>query len=607
MHALLIAALLLVPAKGGLGEQVDCAELAKEAGKQQAASQPLVNLGGGLLVRLGVDYVACSIEQGTVEELHFTDDGNAVAVFADGTRTEFPAGTQGGWLAGKASAAGVQVTSSDPLTFQDEEETGIAGPTRRWPGFLALTASVLFAVGLIVVRQRRRKALVTVGGGHGRSRGKTSDVPETRFSDVAGCDEAIEDLREIVDLLRQPEKFTTIGARTPKGALLSGPPGTGKTLLARAVAGEAGVPFFSAAGSDFVEMYVGVGAKRVRELFGKARKAGGGIVFIDEIDAVGRKRSEDRVSAGEGETENTLISLLNELDGFTGSNVIVLAATNRPDVLDPALLRPGRLDRRVHVGLPDVVGRQAILSVHTRNKPLGADVDLQAVARRTPGMSGAQLEQMCNEAAMFAARRGNTKIENQDVDQAIAYVTMGRARRSAKVEEQDRRVTAWHEAGHTVCALRYPDADQPVAVSIVPRGAAGGVTWIDGSDVQLITRSQLRARLVVALGGRMAEEILLGGEHTAGAADDLSKATQMAKMMVDRFGMTERGLTVRSGGDDDSSAQAVETLLQTAATQARQLLDDNRALLEAVAEALLEREDLNREAISVLAQAHPSR
>jgi cell division protease FtsH len=338
-------------------------------------------------------------------------------------------------------------------------------------------------------------------------------------------------------------------------------------------------------------------------MFEKARKAGSAIVFIDEIDAVGRKRSNSAVSGGDGETENTLISLLNEMDGFRDSNVVVIAATNRADVLDPALLRPGRLDRRVHVGLPDVAGREEILAIHMRNKPAGSDVNLSTVARRTPGMSGAQLEQVCNEAALFAAQSNRTQVTESDLSSAVEYVVMGRARRSAKVHPNDRRVTAWHEAGHALCALRQPAAERPVAISIIPRGEAGGVTWMVGSDSQLLSRAQLKARLVVALGGRVAEEMLLDGEHTAGAANDLEQASAIAGMMVDRFGMTSRGLTVRTNSTDSSEA-AVEELLQSALAEARALLTQNLPLLRGLVDALLEHDDLAEHDIELIDQKY---
>jgi cell division protease FtsH len=417
---------------------------------------------------------------------------------------------------------------------------------------------------------------------------------------VAGCKEAIEDLQEIVDVLKNPDRYMKIGARTPRGALLVGPPGTGKTLLARAVAGEAGVPFFSAAGSDFVEMYVGVGAQRVRDVFERAKKEERAIIFIDEIDAIGRKRQERAVSGGEQESENTLIALLNELDGFKGSGVIVLAATNRPDVLDSALCRPGRLDRRVHVGLPDAKEREAILQVHLRNKPLESGINIGSVAARTPGVSGAQLEQICNEAALIAAREAAALVTQAHLASAVEYVSMGRARKSASISEHDRKVTAWHEAGHALAALLLPDAQDPAAVSITPRGQAGGVTWMTGSESHLTTRAQLRAQLSVALAGRAAEELLMSGEHTSGAFSDLQQASDIARHMVDRFGMTGRGLLVRAASDGADSENAAEQLLQDAMTDVRSLLEDNISSLEAIAARLLEVEDITGDDVKAL-------
>lgn len=560
--------------------------------------------------RYGPDYLACELKAGHVVRMLFLEASGVSAELAGGQRIELtlPDGRVG-WFAATAAAAGVELQTTDrlpipaPVAGSGDSRSSAPG---RWT--FAISTIFLAALGLLWYRRRSRtKGLVRVSGTSSKSAARGSDVPETRFSDVAGCKEAIEDLQEIVDALRYPERFRAVGARTPKGALLVGPPGTGKTLLARAVAGEAGVPFFAAAGSDFVEMYVGVGARRVRDVFERARKAGRAIVFIDEIDAVGRRRSEGAVSGGDQEHENTLISLLNELDGFKDTQVVLLAATNRPDVLDPALIRPGRLDRRVQVGLPDVREREEILAVHSRGKPLAEDVSLATLARRTPGMSGAQLEQVCNEAALVAARADRTSINSADFDDAVAYVVMGRARRSAQVTELDRRVTAWHEAGHTVAALRVPFAEAPVAVSIVPRGVAGGVTWTPGSDSQILTRDQLRARLVVALAGRAAEELLLGGEFTAGASGDLEQATQMARAMVDRLGMTGRGLAVRTQAPSDLSDVAVEQLLQDALQGATAVLSANRDLLEAIAAALLERDDLGEEDLRELSDTHPAR
>ena len=570
----------------------------------------LISSASGFKERVSGEYVLCEIEHhpGNVQSILFLKNGSGVATLRDDTKVQFQVPAESGaWFAAKAAASGAKLFSSEPLDlakFKNSAPTSSGAEGPGIGGIVALVFSLAFLGALAFRWQQRRTGKVLVQGGQ-RAAAKQAriDVPQTRFADVAGCKEAVEDLQEIVEVLKHPERFTAVGARTPKGALLVGPPGTGKTLLARAVAGEAGVPFFSAAGSDFVEMYVGVGARRIRDLFEKARKAGGGIVFIDEIDAVGRKRSQTAVSGGEGETENTLISLLNELDGFRSSNVVMLAATNRPEILDAALMRPGRLDRRVHVGLPDIEGRTAILEVHLREKPTAPDVNLDTLARRTPGMSGAQLEQVCNEAALLAARDARSEVTNRDLGAAVEYVVMGRARRSAKIDEQDRLVTAWHEAGHTVCAMRQEGAEPPVAVSIVPRGQAGGVTWMSQTDSQILSRAQLRARLVVALGGRVSEELLLNGEHTAGAASDLEEASNIARQMVDRFGMTDRGLAVRQGGSDHSE-EAVETLLSQALTEARALLEQNRALVESIVRELLEHDDLDEDALQQLSLAH---
>ena len=551
------------------------------------------------------DVVHCELENGNVTELTFLEDGTALALLANGERISFrvPNG-RGAWFSTKADELGVLTHVANPVSVADGS-VAVRGSGGDSPlGVVTLVGVLLLTIvgGVWWWRNRRRGVGVVVGGGPRRSRG--DDVPETRFHDVAGCKEAIEDLQEIVSCLRDPARYEAIGARTPRGALLVGPPGTGKTLLARAVAGESGVPFYPVAGSDFVEMYVGVGAKRVREVFQKARKQERAIVFIDEIDAVGRRRSEHVASGGEQEMENTLIALLNELDGFRQTGIVVLAATNRPDVLDPALLRPGRLDRRVHVGLPDVLERRSILDVHVRGKRLDEQVDLDAVARLGAGMSGAQLEQVCNEAALLAARADCRSIDESHFGEAIEYVTAGRPRRSAKVAAEDRRVAAWHEAGHVVTAFRTDGANRPVRASIIPRGNAGGLTWLEADETSITSRGALLARLVVALGGRAAEEHLLRGEYTAGAADDLLRASETARTMVDRLGMSGRGLSVRQGSSD-ASDDAVEYLLQDAMGQARRLIAENAGFLEAVATGLLERDELSRADIERLATLHP--
>lgn len=469
-----------------------------------------------------------------------------------------------------------------------------------WSSLLMTLLPVVLILGFLFWLVRSGAMTGGIGKLSGKRAKQIGDVPDTRFSDVAGCAEAIHDMTELVEFLKDGDRFTRVGARPPRGALLVGPPGTGKTLLARAVAGEAGVPFFALAGSDFVETFAGVGAKRVRELFDKARKAGSAIVFIDEIDAVGKARAAGPTQGADGERENTLISLLNEMDGFDRtSRIIVLAATNRADVLDPALTRPGRLDRQIQVPAPDRRGRSQILAVHTAGKPVGPDVDLTALARRSPGMSGADLAQVVNEACMEAARRGQVVVDAACFDAALATVALGRARTSALVTEFDRKVTAWHEAGHTVAALLLPAADDPVQVSIVPRGPAGGVTWMSGNDDVFLTRGKALADLRVAMGGRAAEELLLDGEYTQGAHGDLDHATKRALAMVTKYGMSRLGYllvdddTVRMGGDVGMLVREVaEELLAEAHEDAYRLLAANRPLLDAIAEELLDKENL---------------
>ena len=406
--------------------------------------------------------------------------------------------------------------------------------------------------------------------------GPAGFIPTVTFEDVAGCEEAIEDLSEIVEFLKNPERFEKLGAKIPRGAILVGPPGTGKTLLARAVAGEAKVPFFAASGSDFVEMYVGVGPARVRELFTKARSEEKAIIFIDEIDAVARSRVTSVKQNANDERENTLNALLNELDGFSRGNIILIAATNRVDILDPAILRPGRLDRKVQVPNPDRRGREAILAVHAEGKPLSKDVSLSLIARRTPGMSGADLAQIVNEAAIEAARKNRKNIDAECFSSAVAMVAMGRARRSALVTDRDRLITAWHEAGHTVAALLHGEASNPMSVSIIPRGHAGGITWMSGSDDQFMSRNQGMAQLVVAMAGRVGEEMLLDGEFTQGPSSDLERATALASAMVTRYGMSRRGLAVRAGEPDAVSNDVIEELLNKALVDARILLEENK-------------------------------
>jgi cell division protease FtsH len=494
--------------------------------------------------------------------------------------------------AARAAAAAGAGTSPWHLSAAPSPAVSAAGKASGFAGAGCLLAGVL-----LWGRRRTRGSMHVV----------TDDLPSTRFSDVAGAEEAVADLRELVDFLSEPERFRRLGATVPKGALLVGPPGTGKTLLARAVAGEAGVPFFSASGSDFVEMYVGVGAKRVRELFAKAGKAERAIVFIDEVDALARTRSGGESQASNIEQEGTLVALLTALDGFADrGSVIVLAATNRPDILDPALTRPGRLDRKIEVPNPDRRGRESILSVHGRSKPLASDVDLTSVARRTPGFSGAQMAAVVNEAALEAVRRDLEQVDASCFDHAVATIAMGRARTSAMVTQHDRRIAAWHEAGHTIAALLLPHADDPVQVTIVPRGPAGGVTWMSGNDDVFLGRRRALSQMVVSLAGRAGEEALLDGEYTQGAAGDLQSATQTALNLVTQYGMSRLGYMVRSDGVLQAGGMrevnvVVEELLAEAHAKATQLIHVHRSLLDVVAEALLDVETLTFAQVRALA------
>ena len=435
------------------------------------------------------------------------------------------------------------------------------------------------------------------------------------FGDVAGADEEKEELQEIVEFLKDPQKYTRLGARIPKGVLLVGPPGTGKTLLAKAVAGEAGVGFLSISGSDFVELYVGVGASRVRDLFKEAVKAAPCIVFIDEIDAVGRQRGTG-LGGGHDEREQTLNQLLVEMDGFSANEgVVVLAATNRVDVLDPALLRPGRFDRQVYVGLPDIRGREEILKVHTREKPLAEDVDLGEIARGTPGFTGADLENLTNEGALLAARRDRKFITMQDLKEAEIKVIAGPEKRSRVIPEQERRLTAFHEAGHAVVMHMLPDHDPVNQITIVPRGQAGGMTIsLPEEDRSYLSKRYLEEQIVALLGGRAAEKLVLGDIST-GAGNDIQRATQIARKMTASYGMSERLGTVsfESGHDEvfigrtmsqgrsyseQVAAQIdeeVRRIISAAYSQCEEILQKHRAQLEAVAEYLLAHETMTRE------------
>lgn len=457
----------------------------------------------------------------------------------------------------------------------------------------------------------------------GRSRARVvrdMERPQVTFADVAGAEEAKQELAEVVEFLKEPEKFIRLGARIPKGVLMVGPPGTGKTLMARAVAGEAGVPFFSISGSEFVEMFVGVGASRVRDLFERAKAESPAIVFVDEIDAVGRHRGAG-LGGGHDEREQTLNQILVEMDGFeTGTNVIVVAATNRPDILDPALLRPGRFDRKVIMDNPDLRGRQDILKVHAKGKPLAADVELESIARITPGFSGADLENLINEAAILAARRNKKSIGMSELQESMERVIMGPERKTRVISDKEKKSIAYHEAGHAILHHLLEHANPVHKITIVPRGRAGGyVLSLPENDVFLRSREEFEDQIVAAMGGRAAEEIIFN-QFTTGASNDLQVCTQMARSMVTQYGMSDTlGPRTFGGGTGslflgrdlyeqrDYSEQAAEDIdnevkriVQTAYTRAKSILSENRAKLDNIATILIEQETLDRAAFEEL-------
>ena len=562
--------------------------------------------------RLYLNEVAAKIASGTVSRI-VVDENNLEVIFRDGTSAfsrKEPTKTTVEQL--------VDLGLTPESLASDRLQIEIKQPS-DWNTVVSLITYLvpgLLVVGLIffMLRQAQGSNNQALSFGKSRARLFTGDQPTVTFSDVAGVDEAKEELQEVVEFLKEPEKFITLGARIPKGVLLIGSPGTGKTLLAKAVSGEAGVPFFSISGSEFVEMFVGVGASRVRDLFDQAKKHSPCIVFVDEIDAVGRQRGAG-LGGSHDEREQTLNQMLVEMDGFdTDTNVIIIAATNRPDILDPALLRPGRFDRRVMLDRPDMRGREAILKVHVKGKPLEPEVNLATIAKATPGFVGADLENLVNEAAILAARRNKRTIGQKEFEESIERVIAGPERKSRIITEEEKKIIAFHEAGHAVVSHVIPEADPVHKVTIVARGMMGGFTMaLPEEDRTLVSRNKLKADMAFMLGGRAAEELVFS-DITSGASNDLERVTKVARSMVTRLGMSdELGPMVYGQKDEliflgreiseqrdysESVAERIDaevrTLVHQAYERARSLLTQYRAQLDAVAQRLIEVESIDR-------------
>jgi cell division protease FtsH len=543
-------------------------------------------------------------------------DQKVQVILKDGEFVDGSAKIEASYVAGQEALIVELLTSNPPSAGWD-----IKVPKQSL--FVSLLFSILPILLIIFL------LLLFMGGGQGgrvlsfgRSRAKlqNKEMPTNTFVDVAGADEAVAELREIKDFLASPDKYKAIGAKIPKGVLLYGPPGTGKTLLARAVAGEAKVPFYSISGSEFVEMFVGVGASRVRDLFAQAKQNAPAIVFVDEIDAVGRQRGAG-LGGGNDEREQTLNQLLVEMDGFEANGqVILIAATNRPDVLDPALLRPGRFDRQISVDRPDLKGRAAILAVHAKNKPVAKDVDLESYAKRTPGFTGADLANVLNEAALLSARQDRKAIRNSDIDEAIDRVMAGPQKVSRLMTEEERRITAYHEGGHALVAHALPHTDPVHKVTIMPRGRALGYTMVlPDEDRYAVTRNQMLDQLAYTMGGRAAEELIFH-DPTTGASNDIEKATNLARAMVTQYGMTQRLGAIKLGISDsqpflgrdyghqrdysESIAAVVDSeireMIENAHQEAFDILVANRETLDRLVEELLENETLNKEEIAAV-------
>ena len=573
-------------------------------------------------VKIRYDEYRAQLEEGNVSEVTVEGGKNIVGTLKEprafggksaGKRflIQLPAANSPAEI-DRLTAKGVKMTSEDP-------KPSVMGWVINFLPWLLLLGFYLF-----LFRQMQAGGNKAFSFGKSKAKLLSGDTPKVTFADVAGADEAKQELQEIIEFLKDPQKYTKLGGRLPKGCLLVGPPGTGKTLLARAVAGEAGRPFFSMSGSDFVEMFVGVGASRVRDLFEQGKAHAPCIIFIDEIDAVGRHRGAG-LGGGHDEREQTLNQLLVEMDGFeSNEGVILIAATNRPDVLDPALLRPGRFDRQIVVDAPDLRGREGILKVHLRNKPVGEDVDITTLARGTPGMAGADLANLVNEAALLAVRRGHDKIYMDDLEEAKDKVMLGAERKSMVMKDEERRLTAYHEAGHALCAMKVVGNDPLHKVTIVPRGRALGLAFTLPEDDRVsITRQQIEAMLVMTFGGRTAEELVFGYDRvTTGASSDIQKATSIARRYVTQWGLSDAIGPILVGDNEqelflgreiqhrrevsEQTSQLVDAevkrVITTAYERAKSVISENLDLLHTLAAALLERETLTADDIKMIAR-----
>jgi cell division protease FtsH len=584
-----------------------------------------ISSGGNQFTKIDTSKAMAAITRGDVEAATIVDRDQVIRLVLK----------PGAAIEGATKVEASYVTGQEPVLVDLLSATP---PPKDWNVNVPRTnllVSILFTLGPIILLFFLLLFFMgqSQGGSRvfsfGRSRAKlhSNEVPQVTFQDVAGADEAIEEFKEIKDFLADPKKYQAIGAKIPKGVLLFGPPGTGKTLLARAVAGEAKVPFYSISGSDFVEMFVGVGASRVRDLFNQAKQNSPSIIFVDEIDAVGRHRGAG-MGGGHDEREQTLNQLLVEMDGFEDqTQVILIAATNRPDILDPALLRPGRFDRQIALDRPDVKGREAIMKVHAKNKPLEKDIDLLALARRTPGFTGADLANVLNEAALLTARENRKLISRDDVDEAIDRVMAGPQRKSRLMSEEERRVTAYHEGGHALVAHALPHTDPVHKITIMPRGHALGYTMVlPDEDKYSTTRNQMLDQLAYTMGGRAAEELVFH-DPTTGASNDIEKATTLARAMVTQYGMTEKLGAIKLGTSDSAPFlgrdyghqrdyseaiaslvdQEIRTLIETAHQEAYEILIENRSILDSLVEELLEKETLHKEEIEVIFKRVASR